>query len=204
LCRDLGLQDRLVEASPAAARNRYLFVGGKLRLVPGSFSSFVGSDLLSWRGKLSLLCERFRRRKADDADESIDAFARRRAGTEVAEVFADALVTGIYAGDPQLLSLPACFPRVAALEREHGSVSKGMGAAARERRRQARRRNEVYRRPGALWSCVMASAHWSRLCANDCEHRRCWAPTCGMWNGSTLRGWFAAKDKNAGKPTPSC
>src|SRR5687767_11854450 len=69
LCRDLGLGDRLVEASPAAAQNRYLFVDGRLRLLPGSLASLLGSDLLSWRGKLSFLCERFRRRGPDDADE---------------------------------------------------------------------------------------------------------------------------------------
>src|SRR5438874_10673890 len=109
LCRDLGLGDRLLPASDAASRNRYLFLDGRLRRLPNSLGTFLRSDLLSWRGKLAFLGERFRPRRRATDDESIDAFARRRAGAEVAEVFADALVTGIYAGDPALLSMPATF-----------------------------------------------------------------------------------------------
>ncbi|HYT92510.1 MAG TPA: protoporphyrinogen oxidase [Gemmataceae bacterium] len=152
LCRDLGLGERLVPASEAAGKNRYLFLDGKLKPLPGGLLSFLATDLLSWRGKLGLFLERFRRPRQDDRDESIDAFARRRAGREAAEVFADALVTGIYAGDPTLLSLPATFPRLAALEREHGSVLKGLGQAARERRAKAKANSEAYQRPGRMWS----------------------------------------------------
>src|SRR5689334_22165851 len=82
LCRDVGLGNRLVTASEDAQRNRYLLLGGRLRALPGSPMSFLGSDLLSWRGKLSLLLERWRPRRRDGGDESIDAFARRRAGRE--------------------------------------------------------------------------------------------------------------------------
>ncbi|MCS6852778.1 MAG: protoporphyrinogen oxidase, partial [Gemmataceae bacterium] len=152
LCRDLELEGQLVPASEAASRNRYLFLGGRLRRLPTGLGDFFRSDLLSWRGKLRLLLERFQPRRRGDDDESIDAFARRRAGGEVAEVLADALVTGIHAGDPQLLSLAACFPRVAALEAEHGSILKGMAVAARQRRREAQARGVPDQRPGRLWS----------------------------------------------------
>src|SRR5437867_8035759 len=100
LCRELGLGDRLVAGSEESSRNRYLFLDGRLRLLPGSFSALLKSDLLSWRGKIGLLWEPFRAKRADQSDESVDAFVRRRAGPEAAEVFADALVTGIHAGDP--------------------------------------------------------------------------------------------------------
>ncbi len=136
----------------AAAKNRYLFLGDRLNALPGSFRSFLATDLLSWRGKLALLWERFRKRRSDAGDESIDAFARRRAGAEAADVFADALVTGIYAGDPKLLSLPACFPRLAELEREFGSVIKGFAAAAKKRKAQAKARGVPDERPGKMWS----------------------------------------------------
>src|SRR5205823_3560888 len=58
----------------------------------------------------------------------------------------------IYAGDPALLSLQATFPRLATLEREHGSVLKGLAATARQRRAEARARGEAYQRPGRMWS----------------------------------------------------
>lgn len=152
LGRDLGLAGRVIQASEAAAKNRYLFLGDRLRLLPGGVGALLSTDLLSWRGKAALLFERFRGRRKDNIDESIAAFARRRAGKEAAEVFADALVTGIYAGDPKLLSLPACFPRMAELERTYGSVMKGLSKTAQARRAEATARGQPYERPGKMWS----------------------------------------------------
>jgi oxygen-dependent protoporphyrinogen oxidase len=152
LCRDAGLGDQLVAGSEAARKNRYLFLGHGLEPLPAGLASLLRTRLLSWRGKLRLITEPWRRRPADARDESIDAFACRRAGAEVAATFADALVTGIYAGDPARLSLPACFPRVAALEREHGSVVRGFLRAAKQRRAEAAARGEPYRRGGQMWS----------------------------------------------------
>ncbi len=152
LARDAGLGSQLVQASEAAGKNRYLFLNNRLQALPGGLGSFLRSDLLSWRGKLSLLWERFRQKRTDSGDESIDAFARRRAGNEAADVFADALVSGIYAGDPKLLSLPACFPRLAELERAYGSVVKGFAAVARKRKAEARARGVADERPGKMWS----------------------------------------------------
>ena len=152
LCRDLGIDKHLLPASDAASRNRYLFVDGKLRLLPSDPVAFLRSDLLTWRGKLSVFAERFRRSSRPSEDETIDAFARRRAGREVAEVLVDAFVTGIHAGDPRLLSVRAAFPRLVALEEQYGSVLKGLIAAAKQRRRESSAHGEAQERPGRLWS----------------------------------------------------
>lgn len=151
LARDVGLGDKLLPANDEAGRNRFLLLAGKLKLLPGSLPGLLRSDLLSWRGKIALFLERVRSAKPQ-ADESIDSFARRRAGHEVAKVFADALVTGIYAGDPQLLSLPACFPRLASFEREHGSVLKGFAETGRQRRSASAAKGERNPQPGRMWS----------------------------------------------------
>jgi protoporphyrinogen/coproporphyrinogen III oxidase len=124
LCQDLGLEAQLVRASEAASRHRYLYLDGRLHLLPHSVTSFLASDLLSWRGKMSILAERFRHCSPTSEDESINMFVRRHFGAEAAQVFADALVTGIQAGDPTLLSMRACFPRIVDLERQYGSVLK--------------------------------------------------------------------------------
>jgi oxygen-dependent protoporphyrinogen oxidase len=150
LCHDLGLGDHLVPASETSGRNRYLFWQGKLQLLPRSLRTFLTTPLLSWRGKVRLLAERWIRRASIPADESIDAFVRRRGGSEAAEVLADALVTGIYAGDPRLLSLPACFPRLAAFEREYSSVIRGLSKAARLKRGQSDSRTPGT--TGQMWS----------------------------------------------------
>ncbi|MCI0639915.1 MAG: protoporphyrinogen oxidase [Gemmataceae bacterium] len=160
LAKEVGLESRLQAASEAASKNRFLFHRNKLQVLPSGLASLLFSPLLSWRGKLSLFLERFRgknplpdgRDSDGEIDESIDAFTRRHTSSEFAEVFADALVTGIFAGDPKRLSLRSCFPRLAELERTHGSVLKGLAQAAKERRQQAKERGERPRRGSQLWS----------------------------------------------------
>jgi oxygen-dependent protoporphyrinogen oxidase len=152
LCRDLGLGNQLLPASEGAGRNRYLFLNSKLHRLPDSLGSFLRSGLLSWRGKLGILTERLRAPRGDHAEESIDAFVRRRAGCEAAEILADALVTGIHAGDPALLSVQASFPRLTSLEAEFGSVLKGMGQMARRRRAEAKARGQATAPTGRMWS----------------------------------------------------
>jgi protoporphyrinogen/coproporphyrinogen III oxidase len=151
LCRDVGLGEQLLPASEASGKNRYLFLDGRLRLLPNSLPSLLGTDLLRWRSKLGLLMERVRPRRRESGEESVDAFVRRRAGPEFADVFADAFVTGIFAGDPRRLSVQAAFPRFAEFEAKHGSLIAGMFAAMRERRAAAKARGEPYRRVG-MWS----------------------------------------------------
>jgi oxygen-dependent protoporphyrinogen oxidase len=152
LCRELGLAEQLLAASESASRNRFLFLRGRLRRLPTGLASLLFTDLLSWRGKLAILAERFRSPRQGGAEESIDAFVRRRAGREAAEVLADALVTGIHAGDPALLSVRATFPRLVELEAKYGSILKGMARSARERRAEAAARGQPYERPGKMWS----------------------------------------------------
>ncbi len=153
LCRELGLVERLVPASEASGRNRFLFLRGQMRALPASAGAFLSSDVLSLGAKLRLLLERLRPRRRLTSDESIYDFARRRVGREVAETLADAFVTGIFAGDPKLLSLAACFPRLAAFEREHGSVMAGFAAARRQRRADAVANGESEPKRGqVMWS----------------------------------------------------
>lgn len=152
LCKELNLAEQLLSASDLASKNRFLFLDNHLRKLPGSLVSFLFSDLLSWRGKLAILMERFRSPRRDGADESIDSFARRRAGREAAEILADALVTGIYAGDPTLLSIRATFPRLVEFETKYGSVMKGFAQAARQRRAESAAKGQPDQRPGKMWS----------------------------------------------------
>jgi len=152
LARELGLAASLVRANAEASRRRYLLHDGRLHPLPASAIDFLRTPLLSWHGKARFVCERFQPRRTESADESVADFARRRAGPEAAAVFADALVTGIYAGDPDQLSIQSAFPRLMALEAQYGSLLKGFAASARQRRRDARARGEPEPEPAVLWS----------------------------------------------------
>ena len=127
LIASAGLEPRIVPALPAS-RRRSVFVAGRLRPFPASPPALIKTDLLGTRGKLRLLGEPFVRRRADgaDEDESVFDFVARRFGRQAAERVAGPALIGVYAGDAAALSLRAAFPRLAALEREHGSVLRGL------------------------------------------------------------------------------
>jgi oxygen-dependent protoporphyrinogen oxidase len=103
-CTRLGLAPRLVRASHAAER-RFIVRGGKLRELPGGPLGFFTSNLLSVPGRLRVMGEPFIGPRRSEEDESVLDFARRRIGREAADVLVDALVTGIWAGDGEKLSL---------------------------------------------------------------------------------------------------
>jgi oxygen-dependent protoporphyrinogen oxidase len=128
LVASLGLRDELVRADDGAG-DRFIARGGRLRKVPLSPPAFLTSDVLSLPGRLRVLLEPFQRRGADE--ESVFTFASRRIGREAAEVLVDAMVTGVYAGDPGKLSLPATFPKMRAMEHEYGSLVRAMLAKRR-------------------------------------------------------------------------
>lgn len=118
------------------ARRRFVFVDGKLRLIPETPVSFLTSDLLSLKGRIRVLCEPFQPKGSDD--ESLAEFAIRRLGREAYEKLIDPMASGIYAGDPEKLSLKSCFPRVYNLERKYGSLIKGMIKLQKKAKREGK------------------------------------------------------------------
>jgi protoporphyrinogen/coproporphyrinogen III oxidase len=122
LCNELGIA---VEKASPRAKRRFIYIDGKLRALPGNPFALVGSDLLTWRGKLALLREPLRPPREGADDESMHAFAARRLGPEAARAIVAPFVTGIYAADAHDISVTAGFPRLAALE-AHGGLVRGM------------------------------------------------------------------------------
>ena len=54
------------------------------------------------------------------------AFVTRRFGREAAERAAAPALIGVFAGDAAALSMRSALPRVAAMEREHGSILRAL------------------------------------------------------------------------------
>jgi protoporphyrinogen/coproporphyrinogen III oxidase len=123
LCDELGISGELVEAPRGAPR--YILIDGKLVPVPFSPGAFLSSPLLSWRTKFSLLCEVFRTAKSPETDESVAAFVRAKFTPELLERVVSPFVSGIYAGDPESLSLCAAFPQIYEADQLSGSVIRG-------------------------------------------------------------------------------
>ena len=135
LLTELGLADRLLEASPAAGK-RYIVRDGRLTPLPTTPLQFVTSAVLSPGAKLRLLGEPFVPPSDPHAEESIADFVRRRLGAEPLDYIVGPFVGGIYAGEPEVLSIRHALPKVYALEQEHGSLAAGVLAQIRSRRRR--------------------------------------------------------------------
>ena len=127
---ELGLTDQLVQANEASAR-RFLLLNERLVELVGP-PAFLFSPMLSPIGRARLIFEPLVRAKRDGAPESIWDFAARRIGAQAADNLVSAMVLGVYGGDAKKLSLEHCFPRMAAMEREHGGLFKAMLAKRKE------------------------------------------------------------------------
>jgi oxygen-dependent protoporphyrinogen oxidase len=118
-----------------ASRKRFIFSGGRLHRLPESPPAFLASGLMSLYGKLRLMAELVIPGNARE-EETLAAFARRRLGKDAYEKLIDPMASGIYAGNPETLSLRACFPKVYDLEVRYGGLIKGMIRLQMEKKKQ--------------------------------------------------------------------
>ena len=134
LAKRLGLESQLIQTNPKHRRS-FVVRKGKLLpvpegfhlLAPGRVLPFLESEIFSWRGKarmaMDLLLPRAKHNgSADESDESLAHFVRRRLGREALERMAQPMVGGIYTADPEILSLRATMPRFLEMERKHRSL----------------------------------------------------------------------------------
>ena len=142
LCDELGISGELVEAPHGAPR--YILIDGKLVPVPFSPGAFLSSPLLNWRTKLSILSEVFRTSKSPESDESVAAFVRAKFTPELLDRVVGPFVSGIYAGDPEFLSLRAAFPQIYEADKFGGSVLRGSLRLAKNKAKTQSRRPGLY------------------------------------------------------------
>jgi len=133
LCDRLGIRDLLLR-SDDNARKRFIYSDGRLNRLPENGPMFLKSRLISWPGKLRLAGEMFIPPRRDGADETLADFARRRLGAEALDKLIGPMVSGIFAGDPETMSLQSCFPRINELEQQYGGLIKAMIKLAKQKR----------------------------------------------------------------------
>jgi protoporphyrinogen/coproporphyrinogen III oxidase len=133
LSRELGLGERLQGTNPHQ-KNTYVLNKGQLRplpeglmmMIPSRFGPVLRSGLLSWPAKARLGLDFVLPAKRDGSDESLGTFVSRRLGRQAYENLIEPLMSGIYAGDGDQLSLQSTFPYLHDLERKYGGLGKGV------------------------------------------------------------------------------
>jgi oxygen-dependent protoporphyrinogen oxidase len=136
LCETLGLGAHIIGTNPALRRSfvkrgtaLHPLPDGITGLVPSRMMPLITTGILSMRGRARAAMEMFVPRLKGDGDESVAAFVRRRFGAEAWQWLVEPLLSGIYAGDGEQLSVHATFPQLRETERRDGSLLKPMLAA---------------------------------------------------------------------------
>ncbi len=142
LCDHLGIQDRL-KRSNDNARKRFIYSGGILNRLPENGPMFLQSKLISWPGKIRLAQEFIKPKRTDGVDETLADFARRRLGAEALDKLIGPMVSGIFAGNPETMSLKSCFPRIHELEQEYGGLLKAMMKMAKQKKAEVKAGKQV-------------------------------------------------------------
>src|SRR5215469_14372444 len=124
LVRDLNLESRRLYSNPEAEA-RFVVCGKRPVTMPSSPPGIFTSGLLSIKSKFALLREPFVSPRRDGKEESVAEFVTRRLNREFLDRLVDALVAGVYAGDPHKLSVQHALPRLKVLEDKYGSLIKG-------------------------------------------------------------------------------
>ncbi len=138
----LGIEDRVQPSNEASAR-RFIFRSGHLRELHLHPLKFMFSSALPLSARLRLTAEPFIHSKKTDDDESLADFATRRLGKGAAKWLIGPMASGVYAGDPDQMSLRSCFPKIFALEKKYGSLIKGMAALKREKKALGENPSEI-------------------------------------------------------------
>jgi len=132
----LGLESQMVKANDVA-KKRFIVKNKKPIPVPMSFSNFLTTPLISSGAKLRLLKEPFVS-ASDRDDESVATFIERRLGRQPLDYGINPFVSGIYAGDPQKLSIKYTFSMLWEMEQRYGSITRGMIKKERPKNRPKR------------------------------------------------------------------
>ncbi len=191
LIDELGLRDQVLVANDAS-KNRFVVRGGKLWALPTSLGDFLTTPIVSPLAKLGLLLEPFRARATHE--ESVADFVARRLGKEWRDWVLDPFISGIFAGNPAKISAQAAFHRIWILEKDYGSLFKGM--IARMKAKKAARQAGDYVASGNMISFKAGMSTLTQaLAAKLADDIRVEAPVVqlsqiddGCWQAQTLEG----------------
>ncbi len=128
---ELLVPDVEIEPANPKAENRWILKDGEWQALPSGLAGGVTTPLFTLKDKFRLLAEPFRK-KGDNQLETISELVKRRMGQSFLDYAVDPFISGIYAGDPDLLVTKYALPKLYALEQNYGSFIKGGIQKARE------------------------------------------------------------------------
>ena len=136
LVDDLNLNDQFIYASKAGNK-RYILRDNHLHPLPMNPMAFIKTKLFSTAAKLRLFAEPLIGKSNDGYYQSISDFVIRRLGREFLDYAINPFVAGVYAGNPDNLSVKSAFPKLYALEEDYGGLIIGSIKSIKKRKQRA-------------------------------------------------------------------
>ena len=136
IVEEIGLKVEMIYADEKANK-RYILKNDQLHALPTSPGAFLKTKLFSTKAKLRLLAEPFVVKSKEGYYQSISEFVKRRLGKEFLDYAINPFVAGVFAGDPDRLSVKSAFPKLYRLEELYGGLFKGLVLGAKERKTRA-------------------------------------------------------------------
>lgn len=133
---ELGLWNELIFADQEAVRNRFVLKKGRLEQIPTSIKSAFQSNLFTLKTFGKILTEPFKKANTSEQDESLADFSRRRLGKQIYEDLITPFVSGIYAGDPEKMSINHTLYVLKEAEQTSGSILRGMPKILKKRKEE--------------------------------------------------------------------
>ncbi len=149
LVEDLNLKEQFIYGNKEGNK-RYILKNDELQALPMNPKDFLSTKLFSTKAKLRLALEPFVGKSKDGYYQSISEFVTRRLGREFLDYAINPFVAGVYAGNPDKLSVKSAFPKLYRLEELYGGLIKGTIKGARERKKSG----EKSKQDAAMFSFV--------------------------------------------------
>ncbi|MDR1743905.1 MAG: protoporphyrinogen oxidase [Dysgonamonadaceae bacterium] len=122
-----------VEFAKPEAESRRIWKDGKFHPLPNGLWGGITTPLFTFSDKFRILGEPFRA-KGTNPDESVASLAARRLGKSFVDYAVNPFLSGIYAGDPNMLITRHALPKLYNLEQNYGSFIGGSIAKAKEKK----------------------------------------------------------------------
>ena len=132
LIKELGLSDEVI-GSNDSSRTTFLLRNGRLTSLPEGMTMFIPTralpmlktDLFSWSTKIGMGLELLHR-PVTHPDRSVSEFVIDHFGPETLEYLAEPLLSGVYGGDPEQMSINSVLPRFVEMEKRTGSLARAV------------------------------------------------------------------------------
>lgn len=155
-----NLKDKVtLETALESSKKRLIWKKDKFHALPSSLVSAIKTPLFTWKDKIRILGEPWRK-KGTDPNESVGSLAERRLGKSYVDYAVDPFLSGVYAGNPYALPTRLALPRLYALEQQYGSFIRGSIAKAKipKSERDKKATKKVFSAEGGFSNLINALA----------------------------------------------